>query len=80
MERASRFFDVLETRIEVSLAKGESLPITGLAKELATEFGVDWPQTYQLIRMYMDDRQELEIGKGPKGGIRLRKVVETSQQ
>lgn len=75
MARASSFYDELETRIEAAIAKGESLPITTLAKELATDLGVEWPQTYQLIRMYLDDRQDLEVGLGPKGGIRPKRVV-----
>lgn len=72
----NQFLETVEAKVEEALAEGRNLPATKLAKDLAPNFGWEWPQAYHLINIYMDSRPELEVGKGPKGGIRYRKVVE----
>jgi hypothetical protein len=68
-----QFLEAVEEKTTEALAEGRNLPATKLARDLAPRFGWEWPQAYHLINIYMDSRPELEIGKGPKGGIRYRK-------
>lgn len=76
----SQFLEAVEAKVEAALAAGKNLPATKLAKDLAPSFGWEWPQAYHLINIWIPSRPELEIGKGPKGGIRYRKVAEVKTE
>jgi hypothetical protein len=69
-----QFLETVEAKIADSLAAGKTLPATKLARDVGPSFGFEWPQAYHIINIYIDQRPQLEIGKGPKGGIRLRTI------
>lgn len=69
LNKYAQFIDVIEKRIAEENGNGKNLPATILAKEIGPTFGWDWPQAYQFINAYLDERPELEVKKGPKGGI-----------
>ena len=69
VRKYDQFIEVIEGRITKANAEGKNLPATTLAKEIGPTFGWEWPQAYQFINAYLDERPELEVKKGPKGGI-----------
>ena len=69
VKKFDQFIEVIEERIKEANAQGKHLPATTLAKEVGPTFGWEWPQAYQFINAYLDERPELEVKKGPKGGI-----------
>lgn len=73
LDKVSRFLEIVESKIEESIARDVSLPATNLAKNIGPEFGWEWPQAYHIINTYLDEREDLYVKKGPKGGITKKK-------
>lgn len=80
LEKQRTFLKVVESRIQEAIIKKESLPATTLAKDLGPAFNMEWPRAYQMIGLYLDERPELFIKKGPKGGITLREAEKMEQK
>lgn len=78
VSKYDQFLEVVEAKIEESIAKGKALPATQLAKDVAPSFGWEWPKAYHFINAYVEERPELHIKKGPKGGIELRPAAVNS--
>jgi|SRR5271163_2069094 len=72
IRKYDQFCEIIETKIEEAIGQGKSLPATTLAKDIGPTFGWEWPQAYHIINSYLDERPELYVKKGPKGGIALR--------
>lgn len=72
LKKYGEFLIVVEEKIAESISNGRSLPATKLARDVAPSFGWEWPQAYHFINAYVDERPELYIKKGPKGGITLK--------
>lgn len=68
----NQFLEVVEGKINSAIAEGKSLPATKLAKDIGPTFGWEWPQAYHIIGSYLDERSDLYVKKGPKGGISLK--------
>ena len=74
------FLEALEAKIEQIVIVGNGiLPATATAKEMAPAFGWEWSMAYHVLKLYVDARPELEIAKGPKGGVRKRTSVKPEQ-
>jgi hypothetical protein len=69
VRKYDQFIEMIEARIAKTNAEGKNLPATTLAKEIGPTFGWEWPQAYQFIKAYIDERDDLEIKHGPRGGI-----------
>ena len=74
VRKYEKFLEVVEAKIQESNAQGKALPATKLAKDIGPDFGWEWPQAYHFISAYLDERPELHVKKGPKGGIEPRPV------
>jgi hypothetical protein len=72
LTKFEQFLEVIEAKINETIAHGNALPSTQLAKDIGPTFGWEWPQAYHFINAYVDERPELFIKKGPKGGVALR--------
>lgn len=79
VKKFDQFCEVIETKIAESLAQGKALPATKLAKDIGPTFGWEWPQAYHFINAYLDERPELHVKKGPKGGIEPRPVSKSEE-
>jgi hypothetical protein len=72
LKKYGEFLAVVEEKIMESLSQSKSLAATKLAKDVGPSFGWEWPQAYHFINAYVDERSELFVKKGPKGGITLK--------
>ena len=72
VSKVDRFLQTVETKINEAIVKKKSLPTTALAKEVAPSVGWEYLQGYHVIDIYLGEREELFIKKGPNGGITLR--------
>jgi hypothetical protein len=64
-----QFLEMVESKILEANSQGKALPATKLAKDIGPAFGWEWPQAYHFISAYIDERPDLHVKKGPKGGI-----------
>ena len=67
--KISGFLEIVSKKIEEAFKQGKSVPTTILAKEVAPTFGWEWQHAYHLIGIFLVDRPDLYIKKGPNGGI-----------
>lgn len=63
------FLNAAEAEIEEKLALGKPIPTTGLAERLAPKFGMEPPQGYHILKIYLVSRPDLKAKKGKSGGI-----------
>jgi hypothetical protein len=74
------FLEALEAKIQQVVIVGNGvLPATATAKEMAPAFGWEWSMAYHVLKLYVDARPELEIRKGPHGGVAKRTSVKQEQ-
>jgi hypothetical protein len=59
-----------------SLKPGEKITATGLANELATEFGLTGAGIYPTLKFLFDGYPDFDILRGAHGGLRRRVVVQ----
>lgn len=69
LRKIEQFLEVIETKVTEANAQGKAYPATKLAKEIGPTFGWEWPQAYHIINTWLDERPDLYVKKGPKGGI-----------
>jgi hypothetical protein len=75
LELIRPILEAIDARFQEACNAKQSLPTTKLAKDLAPEFGTEWIKIYSLISFYVESRPEIEVGLGPNGGMRYKKVV-----
>lgn len=68
LSKIRTIFEKASTRIE-ALNKGEKVPATKLADDLAKELGMTGPQLYPTLKILFDGYPGVEIKKGAHGGI-----------
>ncbi len=61
-------FEKASAKIE-ALNKGEKIPATKLAEDLASEVGLTGPSLYPTILFLIKDYPGVEVKRGAKGGI-----------
>ena len=68
LEKVREIFEKASARIE-ALKVGEKITATGLAKELAVEYDMQWASLYPTLKFLFDDYPGVKITRGAKGGI-----------
>jgi len=71
-------FEKASARIE-ALKPGEKVAATGLAKELAAEFGMTGPSLYPTLKFLLDSYPGVSVTRGAHGGVCKLPVVQASQ-
>lgn len=69
------FLEVISPRIDAAVANGTSVPTTVFSKEICGQFNVEWSVVYNMIKMFVASTDDLEIGLGPKGGVRRKRSL-----
>jgi hypothetical protein len=72
VNKYDEFLRVIENKIALAISTGKSAPTTKLAKEVGPSFGWEWQQAYHMINSYIDERADLYIKYGPRGGACLK--------
>lgn len=72
VNKYNEFLSVIESKIAEAVSIGKSAPTTRLAKEIGPSFEWEWQQAYQMINAYIDERSDLYIKYGPRGGACLK--------
>ncbi len=77
LKKIEQFLEVVEAKVAEATSQGKAIPVTKLAKEVGPSFGWEWPQAYQVISAYADERADLVVKRGPSGGLssRVKDVV-----
>lgn len=70
-ERIARVRALFEKASEIieAIPKGQKIPATKLAEDLAKEFGQTGPQLYTTLKILIDDYPGRIIKRGAHGGI-----------
>jgi len=79
LNRIRVIFSKTEEKLE-KVKPGEKIKATGLAGEIAKEFGVTGATIYPILKYLFDDYPEIEIKKGAKGGLRRLSKEEISKK
>lgn len=74
VENYREFLNVVNERMEKS-GEGVAVPTTVFAKEVAAQFDTEWSVIYNLCKFVVASDIDLEIKKGPTGGM-VRKAKE----
>ena len=73
-----RLLEILIPEIEKASETDSCVPTTIFAKEHCAKFNVEWSVLYNQIKMFVaSNSDELEVKLGPKGGVHLKKIVES---
>src|ERR1700722_12279694 len=67
--------NIVNKRMEMT-GEGNSVPTTVFAKEISPQFDVEWSVVYNMMKFIAASSDNMEIAKGPKGGLRFKRTEE----
>jgi hypothetical protein len=70
--KIGRLLEIFEERITKEVSSEKNLPTTTFAKEVCADFDMNWNQVYHIVNVYVNERPDMEIKLGPKGGASFR--------
>lgn len=77
VESYREFLEVVNKRMEIA-GEGNCVPTTVFAKEISPQFDVEWSVAYNMMKFIVASDENLELKKGPHGGMCFKKLAEVA--